>query len=806
MKKTTLLKTMLLLCARIVGSSSAWADDTYVKVTNASDLVVDGEYILVEASTSTKYLANTTYSSNKYGSATSGFTISSDGSTVTVASGTAALVLKLGGTENAWTLYDINYKGWVGKNTSSNTNFIRSASSSDLSNSEYKWTIKLKGDDYAIYSNYSSYTGRYWGRNSSSIGPYDGNSYPACVLYKKLTGPSVSASNVSYAADITSGEIPFTITNPVEGKSLVANTSDTWISNVAVDSENSKVTFGMTENESTEERQGTITLNYGSGLASKDVTVTQAAAVAKFTVTINTPENGTLVVKRDGNAISSGDQIPTGTELTIETTPARGYSFTKWQYKTDGDWNDGEGTSYTVTSAVSFQAIFTEITKYTVTLSDDPENPLTEEYGGEGITLPSRSNQTANTFEGWSLTEITTATTTPVDIIPAGLYNPEGNVTLYPVYSYTAIGTVTAYKQLTNLSEVTEGIYVWGSQKTTSTGQPLVYMPNTEASGSAPELIEGLETEVIDDVTYLSNDIETKMLWDFTSTGTANQFYIRPHGSTTIGFGCTNSTGNNIRISSNYKNTKWTVAASDNYNWQFKNDATTPMYIAVYDKTKWRNYTSASTNQNGKFYLYKAVEIENIATYYTSHPVNTIDVTITSATWASFSCGRALDFTGTGVTAYIAKEKDASTVTLTEITKVPANTGIVVNGTAATHSIPVLSGDADATTDNLLMPWLTAGEPTETTYYTLAVDNDKNPVFKQSTGGTLAAGKAYLVMPAGARELTVSFDEEGNTTAIEELKDSKIEELKSCFNLNGQRVAQPTKGLYIVNGRKVVVK
>ena len=26
------------------------------------------------------------------------------------------------------------------------------------------------------------------------------------------------------------------------------------------------------------------------------------------------------------------------------------------------------------------------------------------------------------------------------------------------------------------------------------------------------------------------------------------------------------------------------------------------------------------------------------------------------------------------------------------------------------------------------------------------------------------------------------------------------------YNLNGQRVNQPTKGLYIVNGRKVVIK
>ncbi len=182
---------------------------------------------------------------------------------------------------------------------------------------------------------------------------------------------------------------------------------------------------------------------------------------------------------------------------------------------------------------------------------------------------------------------------------------------------------------------------------------------------------------------------------------------------------------------------------------------------------------------------------------------STVPVTITTATWASFSTDVPLDFEGTGVTAYIAKAKDDSNVTLTEIEKVPANTGIVVNGAAGTYNIPILSGDADATTGNLLKPWLTAGEPTETTYYTLGV-NGTDPVFRLSTGGTLAAGKAYLVLSnTSAPSLGVDF---GETTGIEDAVKSVEIRDKSYFNLNGQRVAQPTKGLYIVNGKKVIIK
>ena len=195
------------------------------------------------------------------------------------------------------------------------------------------------------------------------------------------------------------------------------------------------------------------------------------------------------------------------------------------------------------------------------------------------------------------------------------------------------------------------------------------------------------------------------------------------------------------------------------------------------------------------------LEIASIKVYYTHV------VTITSAKWASFSSSSALDFTGTDVTAYIAKEKDASNVTLTPIVKVPANTGIVVNAAAAgTYAIPVLSGDADATTGNLLHAWLTSGTPSEATYYVLGVSGT-NPIFKESTGGILAAGKSYLVLPGGggAHELNIDIENGSETTGIQQVTSEK-RTTEGYFNLAGQRVAQPTKGLYIVNGKKVIIK
>ena len=99
------------------------------------------------------------------------------------------------------------------------------------------------------------------------------------LTYEESTLPSISANNVDIADDATSGEIAYTISNPVEGKSLVASKkSDVdWISNVAVDATNSKITFTSTPNTNTISREATITLNYGEGTATKEVKVTQAA-------------------------------------------------------------------------------------------------------------------------------------------------------------------------------------------------------------------------------------------------------------------------------------------------------------------------------------------------------------------------------------------------------------------------------------------------------------------------------------------------------------------------------------------------
>ena len=73
--------------------------------------------------------------------------------------------------------------------------------------------------------------------------------------------------------------------------------------------------------------------------------------------------------------------------------------------------------------------------------------------------------------------------------------------------------------------------------------------------------------------------------------------------------------------------------------------------------------------------------------------------------------------------------------------------------------------------------------------------------------GTPASGAVILNVDsstAGARELTIDIDDD--VTGISTMHNSQSIMHNEFYNLAGQRVAQPTKGLYIVNGRKVIIK
>ena len=74
--------------------------------------------------------------------------------------------------------------------------------------------------------------------------------------------------------------------------------------------------------------------------------------------------------------------------------------------------------------------------------------------------------------------------------------------------------------------------------------------------------------------------------------------------------------------------------------------------------------------------------------------------------------------------------------------------------------------------------------------------------------GTLAAGKCWieLIPTSAAHARALSIVHEGETTGISTVKTDADTKDAAVYDLQGRRVMQPTKGLFIVGGKKVVIK
>ena len=180
--------------------------------------------------------------------------------------------------------------------------------------------------------------------------------------------------------------------------------------------------------------------------------------------------------------------------------------------------------------------------------------------------------------------------------------------------------------------------------------------------------------------------------------------------------------------------------------------------------------------------------------------------TIADSGYTTLVSEQALDFSADAtLKAYIATkvDKDAAKVILTEVQSVPAGTPVILKGVEGkTYVISTTSAPAALPSTNLL-----AGSPTATT--TLAAGEAYILVggtFHLNEAGTMPAGKAYLPasVAGDSRELSIVFDGEATAIASVNVNDGSASE--KVYNLSGQRVGSINKGIYVINGRKVVVR
>jgi len=190
--------------------------------------------------------------------------------------------------------------------------------------------------------------------------------------------------------------------------------------------------------------------------------------------------------------------------------------------------------------------------------------------------------------------------------------------------------------------------------------------------------------------------------------------------------------------------------------------------------------------------------------------------TIGSTGWTTFASAYPLDLssitasTGT-VTAYYASSiVGDSYVRMTSTTStVAAGEGLMLKGTAgATITIPV-AASGEAISGNLLKGCTTSTALSISESKYVLVNNGGTAEFQSLAehGATIPAGKAYLdASIAGVKALRIVFED--TETGIQTIDNGQLtmDSDAVIFNLAGQRVNKAQKGLYILNGRKVLVK
>lgn len=186
----------------------------------------------------------------------------------------------------------------------------------------------------------------------------------------------------------------------------------------------------------------------------------------------------------------------------------------------------------------------------------------------------------------------------------------------------------------------------------------------------------------------------------------------------------------------------------------------------------------------------------------------TVSVTIANSGYSSLGSAYGLDFANATtstenaakLTAFAATESSETSVKLVSIDEAPARTGVILKGTpGATYTIPVKADAAALTVTNLLHAAVTATPILANTSYIM--QGGKFHLVTEAS--EVPAGKAYLVPgTTQARELTFFFD--GETTGINVATEKNNTTTGVYYNLAGQRVNQPTKGIYVVDGKKVI--
>lgn len=182
-------------------------------------------------------------------------------------------------------------------------------------------------------------------------------------------------------------------------------------------------------------------------------------------------------------------------------------------------------------------------------------------------------------------------------------------------------------------------------------------------------------------------------------------------------------------------------------------------------------------------------------------------VSVTEAGYATYATKHNVEVPSDVEVKTVTVNDDNSTITLHEVaagTVIPANTGILVKAAQGDYNFVVTSEADDELPINNLVAATTDVTYDGTKYFfaLTTLSDGKVGFAKVAKDVVIPAGKAYLEVPAASTAKFFGLD--GEATGINSVKTAKAD--GAYYTLEGVKTTKPVKGLYIHNGKKIVVK
>lgn len=149
--------------------------------------------------------------------------------------------------------------------------------------------------------------------------------------------------------------------------------------------------------------------------------------------------------------------------------------------------------------------------------------------------------------------------------------------------------------------------------------------------------------------------------------------------------------------------------------------------------------------------------------------------------------------------------QNANVVDAVETQQIPAEQGFIIEGSAATVTLNILTAEPAAVENNVLTGSLLGQTGINKADYYILGNGDNGLGFYHPNKESLDANKAFIA-PQNTQAASLRLNFGGDVTGINGATVNPATENQPIYDLSGRRVEKATKGIYIQGGKKMLVK